>query len=224
MDFMRLLKSIEELLYEVVSWLLFYPLTMWRALRDPDKMMRYANVELSDDVDEQYQDTMSPPMFLLLTLLIVHGLELGFISDRSWVAPSMLASDSNLLIFRAVVFSVFPLLMAVKLLRFRGARIDRATLKPPFYSQCYVAAPFALGVSLAGVVWRVHNSTASVAALLLLVVAVVWYVAVETRWFARNLDLGLGRALLSVVVSVLQGVAAMLIVGTAIALTQAPGT
>jgi hypothetical protein len=49
-------------------------------------------------------------------------------------------------------------------------------------------------------------------------------VAVETRWFARNLDLGLGRALLSVVVTVLQGVAAMLIVGTAIALTQAPGT
>ena len=34
MDFMKLLKSLEELLYEVVSWLVFYPLTLWHSLTD----------------------------------------------------------------------------------------------------------------------------------------------------------------------------------------------
>ncbi|SFV34632.1 hypothetical protein SAMN05216456_1952 [Devosia crocina] len=30
MDFMKLLKSIEELLYELITWFVFYPLTLWR--------------------------------------------------------------------------------------------------------------------------------------------------------------------------------------------------
>ncbi len=52
MDFMRLLKSLEELLYELASWLIFYPMTMWRTLRRPQAMMHYADVELADDVAE----------------------------------------------------------------------------------------------------------------------------------------------------------------------------
>ena len=35
MDFMRLLKSIEELLYEVATWVLFYPLTVARWCAGP---------------------------------------------------------------------------------------------------------------------------------------------------------------------------------------------
>jgi len=40
MDFMRLLQSLEELLYELVSWLVFYPVTLWRTLTRPREMMR----------------------------------------------------------------------------------------------------------------------------------------------------------------------------------------
>lgn len=29
---MKLLKSLEELIYEVVTWLVFYPITMWRSV------------------------------------------------------------------------------------------------------------------------------------------------------------------------------------------------
>ena len=43
---MKLLKSLEELLYELVSWLLFYPITMWRSVLKPLNMMRYADTEL----------------------------------------------------------------------------------------------------------------------------------------------------------------------------------
>jgi len=48
LDFMKLLKSLEELLYELVSWLLFYPITMWRSVVSPLIMMRYADAELAD--------------------------------------------------------------------------------------------------------------------------------------------------------------------------------
>lgn len=217
MDFMRLLKSLEELLYELASWLLFYPITMWRTLRRPQAMMRYADVELADDIDEQYTDTLSPPMFLLITLLIAHGFELALVSQETpWAPPSFLASDSNLLLFRAVVFSVFPLLMARKLLRHRGIRIDRNTLKRPFYSQCYVAAPFALVSSIGGVLTRIDRPATMLAGVALFGLAMLWYVTVETRWFAKHLELSLARAALKVIVALFQGLVAIVLAGAAV--------
>ncbi|MGV1794257.1 MULTISPECIES: hypothetical protein [unclassified Rhizobium] len=40
---MKMPKSLEELLNELVSWLLFYPITMWRSVSRPLNMMRYAD-------------------------------------------------------------------------------------------------------------------------------------------------------------------------------------
>ncbi|MHA4730888.1 permease [Ensifer adhaerens] len=218
MDFMRLLKSIEELLYELVCWLLFYPLTLWRTLRHPQAMMRYADVELGDDLPEQYSDALSPPLFLLITLLLAHGLELGLVSRAvPWAPTSLLASDSNLLMFRAVAFSILPLLMAVKLLRNKGAKLTRETLRPPFFSQCYVTAPFGFAISLGGqLLLAGHNAFTTVGAAFV-VASIVWYIVAETRWFMADLGLSAVRSLLHVVVTILQALLAMAVASTIIA-------
>lgn len=216
MDFMRLLKSLEELLYELASWLLFYPLTMWRTLRRPTAMMRYADVELADTQAEQYTDTLSPPLFLLITLLLAHGIELSLRDAAPWVLPAILASDSNLLIFRGVAFSIFPLLMSLKMLRHRGIRLDRHTLKPPFYSQCYVAAPFAFSFSLLGSLSRMHNPTVVASGMVIFAISLIWYVVIETRWFASHLKLSTGRAAFMVIVTVCQAILIMFLAGAAI--------
>ncbi|KQW58825.1 MULTISPECIES: hypothetical protein [unclassified Ensifer] len=213
MDFMRLLKSIEELLYELVSWLLFYPLTMWRTLRQPQAMMRYADVELTDDVSEQYTETLSPPLFLLLA----HGVELGLVNQTTpWAPPPLLASHSNLLMFRAVAFSILPLLMAVKLLHRKGVRLTRHTLRAPFYSQCYITAPFALALSIGTLLSRAENQKALAAGLAFILVAFVWYVIVETRWFKSDLGLSTSQAALRVVWTLFQALIAIFLVGAAI--------
>lgn len=62
MDFLRILKSFEEFLYEAMTWLVFYPRTMWRAVTRPAAMMDYARTELRDDLEDQYKDTISPPL------------------------------------------------------------------------------------------------------------------------------------------------------------------
>ena len=72
MHFMQLLKSLDELLYEVMSWLVFFPLTLWRTLTQPITMMEYADSELHDPEEQQYEDALSPPLFLLLAILIQH--------------------------------------------------------------------------------------------------------------------------------------------------------
>lgn len=41
MIFMNLLKSLDDLLFEIMGWLVFYPFTFWRTLRHPWRMMDY---------------------------------------------------------------------------------------------------------------------------------------------------------------------------------------
>ena len=39
MNFFNLLQSLDELLYEVMSWLVFYPMTLWRVLVRPPRRL-----------------------------------------------------------------------------------------------------------------------------------------------------------------------------------------
>ena len=48
MDLLKILRSFEEFLFEAVSWLVFYPLTLWRILRGPLAAMDYSDREQSD--------------------------------------------------------------------------------------------------------------------------------------------------------------------------------
>ncbi len=54
MDFMKWLNSLDEHLFEVVSWLVFLPLTLLRTLVRLMAMMDYADEQLAQPDDEQY--------------------------------------------------------------------------------------------------------------------------------------------------------------------------
>jgi hypothetical protein len=204
MDLMNLLKSVEELLYELVSWLLFYPLTLWRCVRHPIRMMAYAEAELGSDAKVRYSAAISPPIFLFLTLLIAHLVDLRFGLPMRELTGAM-ADPRNLLLFRAVLFSLFPLMMAVQRIRRLGQPLTRETLRPAFFSQCYAAAPFALAFDLAMTSVRYANPTAWTVSGVLFGGGLVWYVAVETRWLVLHAGVGLVEALARVVAALFVG-------------------
>jgi hypothetical protein len=187
---MKLLKSLEELLYELVSWLVFYPITIWRSVAHPLAMMRYADVELSDTLEKQFDDTLSPPLFLLITLLIAQAVSsaLPSVVDTSTL-PKVLSSPYNLLIARGVIFSVFPLVMAVTILRRKSIRLTRDTLRPPFYSQCYVVAPFVFVAGLGLDLMLIPGGAAITAGIATILLALFWYAQAEIRWFRRDLQI-----------------------------------
>lgn len=192
---MKLLKSLEELLYELVSWLLFYPLTVWRTAVTPLRMMRYADTELADRPEDQYEDTLSPPLFLLITLMLSQGVAgaLPSIYDPS-EAVRRLGSGSNLLIARGVIFGIFPLCMAATLLRWKKVRLTRDSLRPPFFSQCYVAALFAFVLVLGLDFYSMPSGQGDVTGAITVTIAVVWYAQAEVRWFMQDLGIGATRA------------------------------
>jgi len=194
MDFLKIIRSIEELLYEAMTWILFYPRTLWRCLIHPDWIIDYTDKELGETPGEQFTDMISPPLFLIISIIIAHGIGLA-------LGARLQASDSeslraitgnveNLLAFRALFFAIFPLAMAAGLLHTRGQPIDRDTLRSPFYLQCYLAAPFAIMVGTAASFFAVPGVTHHRIGGALLAVALVWFVTVQTRWFFHQIKPG----------------------------------
>jgi hypothetical protein len=198
-DFLRIVRSLEDLLYEVIAWLVFYPRTLGRILLRPSEMLRYSDTELTDTPDDQYVDTLSPPLFLMLTVLIAHGVELALgtstATPKGTIGRMLLSSEQNLLLMRSLLFSIYALVGATTLLRLRRVPLDRKTMRGPFYAQCYLIAPFALGLYGAGIMERMPGVPIKVLGVILALVSIVWYLSVQTQWFKRQGSATTGRAL-----------------------------
>ena len=102
-----------------------------------------------------------------------------------------------------------------------GLALDRETLKAPFYSQCYVAALFAFGLSAGINIMRAgrHEMIAAGSAIALL--SLLWYLVVEVRWFRHDLGIGRSMALWLVVRTVLEAI--VLVVLASLALSYGLG-
>jgi hypothetical protein len=201
MDFYKLVQSLDELVYEVMSWLIFYPITMWRMLRHPLKTMKAAELQLREPQENQFDKLLAPPLFLLLTLLLVHAVELATIGQNEHVTStqgfnSLISSDQSLIAFRILTFSILPLAAAVRLLRANKLEIGRDALRAPFFAQSFAAALFALLWSTASLIARENFEFGGAAHLAILAVALVWIFVVEVHWFAAELNAPLKRGIL----------------------------
>ena len=199
MTFLHILKSLDELLYEVALWLLFYPRTLWRSFRHPLRTMRYALDELEKDEDEQFLETLRPPIFLLLTVIIAHVAELAIVGDSTVIASragaaNLIDDDRGLVILRIVAFALFPVVMAAVEAMVARQTINRDTLRAPFNAQCFLAAPFVLVLNFASIVVR-YPQWADIIAIVSTALASIAYVWAEALWMKRSTDAGWRRAL-----------------------------
>ena len=118
MPFLIFLKSFEVLLYEVMSWLVFYPRTMWRAVRHPLQMMERTEDELKLAPAEQFRDVISPPIFLLLTVIAANSFEVAVVGNNALIddgvgLAAMITDNSSLILFRLIVFASLPVVAGV---------------------------------------------------------------------------------------------------------------
>jgi hypothetical protein len=194
MDFMRLFKSLEELLYEVIVMLVFFPKTLWLTLRYPQRMMDYADTELGDVQSEQYNDTLSPPLFLMLCVGLTYLVDRtvpGALDTSS--LPGFLRDVQNMLVFQVLLYSLFPLAFSLRLLFGLGLSLDRETLRAPFFSQCFVIAPVTLMVESAQVFGKLPIAYAGTISTALLALVMGWYLRQQAQWFRLKLGLPMWR-------------------------------
>lgn len=199
MNFFNLIQSLDDLLYEVMSWLVFYPVTLWRTLVRPLQMMDYSDVEQGDAADEQYTDTLSPPLFLLLSLILVHAAEIALVGDDAMIASKVglaafVSNNTDLIILRIVSFSLFPVMLATRMVRAQKLQVDRDTLRAPFYSQCYVAAVLAMLLGGGVILIKLAHDWSVLAGGALAVFGLLWFGFLQTAWFNQHLKCGRLRA------------------------------
>lgn len=219
MNFFNLLQSLDELLYEVMSWLVFYPITLWRTLVRPLKMMDYSDVEQGDSADQQYTDTLSPPLFLLLSLLLVHAAEIALVGNDAVISSKVglaafVSSNTDLIILRVVSFSLFPVMLATRVVRAQKLQVNRDTLRAPFYSQCYVVA--VLGMLLGGgvILIKLGHDWSGLAGLALALFGLLWFGFLQTAWFNQHLKCGRLRAFGHASRAMVESLAAMFILSS----------
>ena len=196
MPFLIFLKSFEVLLYEVMSWLLFYPRTLWRAVRHPHHLMERTENELKLAPAEQFRDLVSPPIFLLITVVATNAIQVTVIGNNPLIdegigLAAMITDNTSLILFRLVVFSSLPVIAGALALAAVGRAVDRNTLQPFFYAQCFATAPVVLLMSAGETLTRLPQSAANIPAVTLFVVAALFYLGVEATWFAHETKRGL---------------------------------
>src|SRR3954454_25397899 len=157
--FLLFLKSFEILLYELVSWLVFYPRTLWRSARRPLQMMKRSEQELKRPPPEQFRDVVSPPIFLLLTVVAANAFEVALVGNNPLIddgigLAAMITDNTSLILFRLVAFASLPMIAAVLALSAMRRPVDRDTLQPIFYAQCFATTPVVLLCSVAETITR----------------------------------------------------------------------
>lgn len=217
MDFFKLIQSLDELVYEVLGWLLFFPRTLWMMVRRPVATMLSVQEELAEDEEHQFDDLVGPPLFLALTLTLIHIIELRVIGQDSLVtsnegAARFITNDTNLLVLRVVIFGLLPLTVARRLLKVRGEPLNKRDLKAPFYAQCFAAAVYAIlfntGVFLFSA--KIEHPFASGAGMI--GAAVIWLLAVEASWFRAKLESGWIRGFWNALVVFVEWLALLLVI------------
>jgi hypothetical protein len=199
MNFFNLLQSLDELLYEVMSWLVFYPITLWRTLVRPLQMMDYSDVEQGDAADQQYTDTLSPPLFLLLSLIIIHAAEIALVGNDAVVASKVglsafVSNNTDLIMLRIVSYSLFPVMLATRMVRARGLQVNRDTLRAPFYSQCYTAAVLAMLLGGGVILIKLGHDWSEIVGVVVALFGLLWFGFLQTAWFNQHLKCGRLRA------------------------------
>lgn len=215
---MKWINSLDELLYEVTSWLLFFPLTLWRAIVRPLAMMDYAEQQLALPEDEQYGGALSPPLFLALALLLAHGLTIALGQSDEIVAnhhglANAINDDASALVLRLIIFGAFPILAAARLVRRQHLPLDRVHLRLPFYAQCYSTTVLALALGVGTDFALMSSVPAEISGGFLILAGLVHYAVVQTRWFAAKLGAGHVRGLGAVMLVLLEGLCLLWIVG-----------
>lgn len=149
MDFLKILDSIEEVLYRMALWIVLVPRTLWFILSRPGQIFSYIESELDKEPDKRFEEYISPVLLWVLVALVPHMMLLDLLanlpdsrvaSESLWI-EFMNAPWSTRLLVVSVVALAGPLGFSVRSLRRLSIPLNRNTLRLPFMIHCYCFTP-----------------------------------------------------------------------------------
>jgi hypothetical protein len=146
---LKVLQSIEELIFQIATWIVLLPKTFLRVLKRPQWAAEYVSEELHKDAAERFSSQMSPVLFWVLIGLVPHMLTIDLLGsmsesriarEREWIRFLTSSWEARLLVISVFALSG-PLAFSTAIARDRKESVSRDSLRSPFYAQCYAFAP-----------------------------------------------------------------------------------
>lgn len=148
MDFLKTLKSVEELTYEFAVSLVLIPRTLLKILRSPTWAVEYVSSESKDKAKTRFEKYSNPIFFWLVMVVLSCYFLLEFVI-YGYAQGKVLVAYNNISIFSkigglALLFTCLPVGCAfvLQLLKYKG--FTKTTFRRSFFIQCYCTAPLQL--------------------------------------------------------------------------------
>lgn len=158
MRFGSILQLLEDLIFELLSWILFIPKTFILSVQ-PGKVQTYVAAEWERDADEKYEEYVSPVLFYI-GMIMLGVLETAASRGRNPVDYLGQLFQLTDLVLVQVLFGVFlwPLLTAIVLQLaqrlWKGLDFDRNSFRRLFDMQCLYWGFFVAVGPLLGIIGR----------------------------------------------------------------------
>ncbi|MBI3169032.1 MAG: hypothetical protein HYZ22_11170 [Chloroflexi bacterium] len=145
MDILKLIQSLQDLMYELVVWALLLPKTLLRAIFRPDLIVAYVNREWKKPPEEQFDDYLPPVVFFIITAVLPITAITVMNSTSSTFTPSVTEEE----LFFSALIALITLIIYLAWIEWLNKRpLKRSGLKRLFYIQCYLVSSSQLIYSL----------------------------------------------------------------------------
>jgi hypothetical protein len=188
-DLEKFSQVFEQVIYDFLMWVIFFPYTLIRVLLKPIAMTNEVTKELQRPSGEDRFNGLSPPLFLFLCVVGAWALShpptlVLAASAEKTLAGQVLSSPENLILFRVIIGCAYPLTGALIYEWLTPGGISHASFRQPLYQQAYVCGPYTLisGVassymSLSKIIW-VQGLSFGIVSLI-----TIWFVVTQMRYF-----------------------------------------
>lgn len=143
----KILQSLEEAIFEIMSWIMLLPKTLFEVIFKPRKAIAYVKSEWNKEKSEARFDEFLSPIFFWI-LVAVLPLTYTFLTEKELQEGGIFAvfSENKLLLGAAI--AALPLLVYVTWIELINNRpIRKSALQQMFYVQCYITSPIVLLVT-----------------------------------------------------------------------------
>jgi hypothetical protein len=213
----KILQTIDGLLYDVVLWVVLIPKTLVKIIIAPTWAVSYVRLELKKDATQRYEAYMPPVLFFILTGILpflIVGRFTCLCPDSAFTKFNKLSLESNILIL-ALLYISPPLIYSLVILKCKRRSIGRSTLRPVLHTQCLLwAAYYVLSVPImwfyirgaAGYTQVIADESVKIIAGVIGFVLIIWFIYAESRVILRELHrpiLALGITIFCYIISTL---------------------
>jgi hypothetical protein len=204
MDLIKLLETISESVYEVVTWLIRVPKTLIKIVVTPAWCSAFLDGELRKDSREQFQEYM-PPVLLWILVAVIPIFFLFTLDPESGPGglkgmKDLYGSTTTALVAYILLLCSMPLSPAYALHLFQHRPFHKGQFRSLFFTQCYLLSPLILLFFLAALLMRaLHISEESdLGTLVVSPVGVYsfWLLYHEVKLVRQQLQSGRGKAML----------------------------